>query len=66
MQFLTEFVIPLHEVAQAIQQLLGQAEHLFLVLRLLVLYPRDMDHMEDTQQVLLTRYKHLLLECLTP
>ena len=65
-EFLTEFVIPLHEVTQAVEQLLGQAEHLLLVLRLLVLYPRDMDHVEDTQQVLLTRYKHLLLECLTP
>ena len=66
MQLLTKVMIALHEVTQTVEQLLRQSEHLLLVLRLLVLHPGDMNHVEDTQEVLFTRHEDLLLESLTP
>ncbi len=66
MDLLAQVVIPLHEVPQTVEQLLSQAEHLLLVLRLLVLHPGDVYHMEDAKQVLLTRHEHFLLERLAP
>ena len=66
MQLLTKVMIALHEVTQTVEQLLRQSEHLLLVFRLLVLYPGDMNHVEDTQEVLFTRHEDLLLKSLTP
>ena len=66
MDLLAKVIIALDEVPQTVEQLLGQTEDLLLVLRLLVLHPGDMYHVEDAKQVLLTRHEHFLLKRLAP
>ena len=56
----------MYEVAQTVEQLLGQSEHLLLVLGLLVLHPGNVYHVEDAQQILLSCDKDLFLESLAP
>ena len=58
--------VSLDEIAQAIHQLLGQAEYQPLVLGLLVLHPGHVYHVEDGREVLLAGDEHLALEGLVP
>ena len=66
LQLLTQVVIALDEITQTIQEVFSQSEHLLLILRLLILHPGDMDHVEDAQQVLFPRDEDLLLKGLPP
>ena len=59
-------LVALDEVAQAVEQLFGNAKHLLLILCLLVLHPRQMYHVKDAQQVLFASDEDLLFEGVAP